>query len=600
MPILPSRLALLSFAAMLAPFAAFAQEAAPPDPVELPAAAAMPDVGVLDAEPSVPPIPELWAPAPRDDEGRSAYGLYLAGRNAMSQGEGGEAAALLTAVEALTPEQPMVREQAFTAILLSGDLDDAARITPTGEGVSPVIVEAGRLVFVIQTFAGGDARGASAALKAEPIQAPHARAGLLVQPWIAAAAGDWDTALATPTPAGSDAFSLLLRFQRAQLLEIRRRHDEAEVEYAALAAAPRAQIAYRLGHGDFLERRGRRDEAVAAYDLAIAAGANDAPTASARARAASNGRPPALSSLREGVAGALTLAAALTSNDSPEFAAVYVRLALNVAPGDENRLLLGAILAQARLEAAARDALAQVGSADPQAYASARTQMALSFARDDQHEAALAEFRRAAEAAPDNTQVAYFLAGQLVQLERHEAALALLNGPVLNTPAQGAEVRFMRGAAYESLGRIPEAEAQLWAALQARPDEPAFLNYLGYLWVDNGTRVAEGADMIARAHAADPADGNIQDSLGWAQYRQGQYDTAVSTLEEAVAKEPANAEINDHLGDAYWQVGRKREAGFQWTRVLTLDPDAERRAEVETKLADGLTPPTPVSSGDQP
>ena len=82
--------------------------------------------------------------------------------------------------------------------------------------------------------------------------------------------------------------------------------------------------------------------------------------------------------------------------------------------------------------------------------------------------------------------------------------------------------------------------------------------------------------------------------------RQGQYDVAVSTLEEAVAKEPANAEINDHLGDAYWQVGRKREAGFQWTRVLTLAPDAERRAEVEIKLSDGLTPPTPVSSGDQP
>lgn len=152
----------------------------------------------------------------------------------------------------------------------------------------------------------------------------------------------------------------------------------------------------------------------------------------------------------------------------------------------------------------------------------------------------------------------------------------------------------MRGAAYEELGRIPEAEAELWAALQARPDDPTFLNYLGYLWVDSGTRVSEGAEMIARAHAADPEDGNIQDSLGWSQYRQGQYAVAVDTLEEAVAKEPANAEINDHLGDAYWQVGRQREAQFQWARVLTLDPDAERRSEVEKKIADGLTPPEPV------
>ena len=94
--------------------------------------------------------------------------------------------------------------------------------------------------------------------------------------------------------------------------------------------------------------------------------------------------------------------------------------------------------------------------------------------------------------------------------------------------------------------------------------------------------------MIARAFAADPSDGNIQDSLGWAQYRRGQFDVAVETLEQAVAKEPANAEINDHLGDAYWAVGRQREAGFQWNRVLTLEVEAERKAEVEAKLRDKL------------
>ncbi|MNT90743.1 hypothetical protein D3C72_2317160 [compost metagenome] len=51
-----------------------------------------------------------------------------------------------------------------------------------------------------------------------------------------------------------------------------------------------------------------------------------------------------------------------------------------------------------------------------------------------------------------------------------------------------------------------------------------------------------------------------------------------------MAKEPANAEINDHLGDAYWAVGRQREAGFQWNRVLTLEVEAERKAEVQAKL----------------
>lgn len=595
---------LASLMTLAVPTAVVSQDgiAPPPRPPITPGALIVPAAPEINAPPEtrpgpspVAPIPEVWAPIPRDDQGRTAYGLYVAGRAAVSRGEGETGAAYLSAAQALTPEQPTVREQAFLSALISGDLDDAASAAPTGPEVSPALSEAGRLVSVLRTYARGDARAALAGLRDDPIRAPHAVAAVLVLPWIAAEAGDWDLALIEPSPGASDNLSVFIRFTRARLLEIRRRHDEADVEFRAL---PTSEPLFRLGHGAFLERRGRRDEALALYDAAIAAGARDGATAAARRRVIARGRAPALTSLRDGAAFGLTTAAqAAAAGGAAQFAAVYVRLALAVAPSDERRLTLGASLFAADLETAGRDALAQVGRDDPDIYALARRDIALSHAREDEFEQAVVEYRLAAAAAPDDAAIQFLLASTLVQLERHEEALTLLTGPVLNTRTQGAEIHFIRGAAFESLGRIPEAEAELWAALQKRPEEPTFLNYLGYLWVDSGRRVEEGAALIARAHAAEPQDGNIQDSLGWAQYRRGQYDVAVDTLEEAVAKEPANAEINDHLGDAYWQVGRRREAGFQWTRVLTLDPDAERRAEVERKLADGLAPPTPVSGG---
>jgi len=574
-----------------------APDAAPTNPAPTPAS---PPPVIIPTRPLVTPIPAVWAPSPRNAAGNTAYGLYLSGRLLSSgvagfeDAAGARGSAQLAEVARLTPEQPRVREQAFTAALIAGDLDDAARLAPTGQGVAPVIGEAGRLVVAVQTFAHGDARAAIAPLKGHPIRPPHGRAAVLVQPWIAAAAGEWDLALTSPPTSANDLFSLVIRFQRAQLLEIHRQYDEADVEYRALIAAPAAQAPFRMGYGAFLERRGRRDEAVAVYEALAATGLADAAVQTARDRAASGRNAPKLVTFREGAAAALTLASAVTASDSPEFAAVYLRLALSVLPSDKTRLLLGSTLAQAKLEAQGRSVLEQVSTADPDDYAAARVQIAASLARQDRDDDAVAEFQKAMAASPDDPRIAYFLAGQLVQMKRYDEALALLNGPLLNTADQSAEVRFMRGAAYESLNKVPEAEAELWAALQARPDEPAFLNYLGYLWVDSGTRVSEGAAMIARAHAADPDDGNIQDSLGWAQYRQGQYETAVATLEGAVGAEPANAEINDHLGDAYWQVGRRREAGFQWTRVLTLDPDDERRAAVETKIANGLEPQVPV------
>ncbi|PZO04434.1 MAG: hypothetical protein DCF28_05805 [Alphaproteobacteria bacterium] len=601
MPMKSLRMALLGFVAPLAlATTTLAQEAQPPAPAITPGVLTVPDVQTIPAAapatPAVVPIPEVWAPVPRNSQGRTAYGLYLAGRSALANGEGSRGAAYLAEVSRLTPEQPSVRQQTFMASLISGDLDDAARTAPAGDGVSPVIGEAGRLVSVIQTFAQGDARDALSSLKARPIQPPHALGATLVTPWIAAEAGDWDLALADPAPGSSAEVGQLQRYNQAQLLEIRRRHDEADAAFKALVALAPTQTIFRIEYGAFLERRGRREDALALYAAAPDAGRRTI-FAPVIARAGARGRPPKLTTIREGAADALNNSAAVLGGVGlGEFAAVYIRMALSVAPSDGLRMKLGEALTEARLTSAARAAYADVSQDDPLVYAIARTQIGLSFAQDDKFEEALGEYEKALAAMPDNPGLAQQVAGMLLQLQRYDESLAILNAPVLARAGQGAETHFLRGAAYESLGRMPEAEAELWAALQLQPNNPTILNYLGYLWVDSGTRVAEGAAMIARAHAAAPNDGNIQDSLGWAQFRQGQYEIAVSTLEDAVAKEPANAEINDHLGDAYWQVGRQREAGFQWNRVLTLDPDAERKAGVEKKLVEGLGPLTPVSA----
>lgn len=520
-----------------------------------------------------------------DADGRSAYGLFLAGRSAFARGQAGAAADYLAAARTLAADQTRLADQAFTAALLSGDMTLAAATAPTAETAPPVLVEAGRLARVVEALARGRARAAHAALAAEPIGAPHARAGALLAPWAAALAGDWTAALAEPTV--TDPRTLVfLRYSRAQLLERRGRHAEAEAAWVALVRDTPNAALFRADYGAFLERRGRRVEAREVY-TAAGAPAGRAPEGLARLDA--RGRPPALVDLRAGAAAALMAAAtAAVADQAGEFAVAYLQMALTLDDDDALRLRLGQTLAQVERRAAAREVFAAIGPERPGLYAPARLGVAFSLEADGDLEGAVREARAALAVAPQDAGAAYALAALLLQAEDPAGALDLLTGPLLNTPVQAAEVRFLRGAAYESLDRIPEAEAELWAAHQAAPEDATILNYLGYMWVDRGLRVEQGAEMIARAFAAEPENGNIQDSLGWAQYRQGQYEAAVETLEAAVAKEPANAEINGHLGDAYWKVGRRREAGFQWARVLTLDPDADERAAAEAKLAIGL------------
>ncbi|MES2834805.1 MAG: tetratricopeptide repeat protein [Pseudomonadota bacterium] len=594
-------LLLATVSAFAVPVAAQDTTAKPPV-VTVPVTPPPPRPAVVMMAPPVaePPaaIPEVWAPVPTDGEGRSAYGLYLSGRLAQSRGDTETAADLFQATEALTPEQPAVREQAFMAAVFGGDLDFAARMTPRGADVSPALTQTGRLIEVVQAFVHDDPAAALAIYAQAPIGQPNTRAADFVRSFLAAGAGDRETALALPNLQPNDPVLLLSRYHRAILLEHYGEFDEADKEYAALMASRGGAPLFRLPYGEFLERRGRRPEAIAFYDAAFADHSADARTATARDRAVAGRRPPAALTLHQGAAVALKDAAILASIEGGhEFAAIYLRLALSLNADDDTRLRLGQSLAEAGMEGAARDALDFVSPAQDHYYSAARSEIALSLQREDRDEEALVELRRAHAATPDDTQTAYLLASQLVELKQYDAAMALLNGPVLNTANQGFAVRFLRGAAYESLGDIPRAEAELWAAHQLKPDDATVMNYLGYLWVDKGLRVEQGAAMIAQAFAADPENGNVQDSLGWSQYRQGQYDAAVASLEAAVTKEPANPEVNNHLGDAYWQVGRQREARFQWSRVLTLNPDAEQRADAERKLAQGLEPATPVSNG---
>jgi tetratricopeptide (TPR) repeat protein len=548
-------------------------------------------------EPAPPPsIPEVWAPVPVDAEGRSAYGLFLAGRMAAGQGDAASGADYLRRAQTLAPEQPTLRDQAFATNLLGGDLGFAGRIAPEGGEVPAAISEVGRLVEIVQAFGAGDARGALATLEARPIARPHQRAGRLVTPFIAATAGDWDRALRPITGPATDAATVYARSHRARLLEMRRRYDDAAQEWAAATRSRLGRRLFVLDHGAFLERRGRRDEAIALYDASLAEGVVDGRIDAARARAAARRRPPAVPSLRQGASDALTAAAVqATAEGQHEFAAVYLRLAYDLVPSDATLLNLGDALTQAQLTTPGRQALMQVGPADPGLYATAQLAMAESLVAEGMDEAALDPLLRAAEVLPGSPEVIVALAGRLIAVERFDDALEVLESAPEAVGASRFDLTVLRGRALNRLGRTAEAEAQFQAALVLRPDDPATLSALGYLWVD-GVRVEEGAALIARAAAALPDDRDVRNALGWSQYRLGRFEEAVATLEGAVELAPADAVANAHLGDAYWRVGRRREAHFQWYRAITLDPDAELKSQLERRLEVGLADAEPSGS----
>jgi len=125
-----------------------------------------------------------------------------------------------------------------------------------------------------------------------------------------------------------------------------KRLDEAETDYMALTSLGDAGLLFILAHGAFLERRGRRAEAIALYARGLQQAPGDAGLAAARERAARRGKAPPLPTVRQGAARAiLPFATAMMGERQTEMALAYVRMSLYLDPTREDaRVLLGDVL----------------------------------------------------------------------------------------------------------------------------------------------------------------------------------------------------------------------------------------------------------------
>lgn len=527
------------------------------------------------------------------------YGLFLSGQAALNAGRSAEASEIFARARAADPGAEQLRERAFIASLMAGDISRAAAAAPTATDDSQKsTVALGTLTQGVELIATDKGGEAYARLSELPLSAPHGAAAALLRPWAAAEAGKWDAALAVPASKGDKLFLIVAGLDQAMLFERAKRYAEAETAFKALMADRAGHPLVGPAYGVFLERRGRREEAVTLYDSLLAENPGDDMVAAARARAVAKGTPPAQLTIREGAAQALMApAAAMQSEKQLEISLVYLRLILRLDPArDDAWLLAGQIMANVGDQASAREAYERIKPSSPR-YVLARTALAGTYQSTDKAQA-LKIVQETADARPEDTDAQISLA-EMLRLNDRDLDAAKVLTPLIDKAGGKADWRlyYLRGAAYERADRWPEAQADLNKALELKPDDPELLNYVGYSWVYRNQKVKEGLELIQKAVGLDPDNGAYVDSLGWAYYQLGDYRRAVEQLERAAELLPGDPEVNEHLGDAYWRAGRRQEARFQWTAVLTLDPAPKQKAKVQAKLdspmgVDGVATPT--------
>ena len=523
-----------------------------------------------------------------------AAGAFLAGRFGTSDGDLDAATDQLLQAFAIAPDDEMVRQQTFVTTLLAGR-PEAAKLA-AGQ---PDNLAAQLLMFDGDTRARhwGEAQARVAAL---PRQGVTALLIPLLTAWAQQGAGDTTRALSTLRPfVEGERYRGVYALHAAMIADLGGRTADATRLYGlSQQSFPTLNLALGRILASWQARSGDPAAARKTLDATLAQNPDFQIAGPALLSAASR---PAVADAGQGVAEAyLALAAALRTQDAADFALVLCRLALDMNPDMTTARLLAAEQSDiARHPQAALAVLAPVRADDP-LITLVELRRASLLDRMGQTEPALAALHAMAERLPDRPEPWLVQAGILRVKKRWAEAVTAYDAALSRIGTPGPDdwgLFYERGIAQERAGHWERAEVDLLRALELSPDQPSVLNYLGYSWTEQARNLPRARKMVERAAEQRPNDGAIIDSLGWIALREGDKVNALKWLEKAAELQPGDATINYHLGEVYDAVGRSREAGFQWRRAATLDPEPDDAEKIARRLqALGATPPTRASS----
>jgi pentatricopeptide repeat protein len=110
--------------------------------------------------------------------------------------------------------------------------------------------------------------------------------------------------------------------------------------------------------------------------------------------------------------------------------------------------------------------------------------------------------------------------------------------------------------------------------LKDQPNSVLAINNLASLILDNRTdkeSLDRAIDLAERLKGASLPQ--FQETYGWAEFKKGDYKTAVKTLEGVESKMPDSAAVHYHLGMSYSAIGESDKAAEQFQKALALEPD---------------------------
>ncbi|MBB5517845.1 tetratricopeptide repeat protein [Amphiplicatus metriothermophilus] len=224
------------------------------------------------------------------------------------------------------------------------------------------------------------------------------------------------------------------------------------------------------------------------------------------------------------------------------------------------------------------------------------------YVQSGRSEEAIGMLRSMIESNADNYEARILLARTLATLDRRDEAEATLKEALARAPERAEAIELLYRLMVAG-GRLDEAGAMLDAAIAAAPDNIGARIYKADYLLAGGRKeeaLAMYADILERRpgdllasnnyasllgelrddpesrakalKAAEVLKGSenpyFLDTLGWAQHRAGDHESAIENLEKALAGSTGFGEAHYHLGAAYLAIGETEKARAELQKAV--------------------------------
>lgn len=220
---------------------------------------------------------------------------------------------------------------------------------------------------------------------------------------------------------------------------------------------------------------------------------------------------------------------------------------------------------------------------DQELYVESRTFSAYVLSESGKLKEAIEFVESALDVKKDDIKLLIFLANLQKEDGQIQNAIKSMSKVIEAKPKSDGNL-FTLAVLYDDNKQRDKAIETLKKVIELNPNNSSALNYLGYTYVEENIKLEEARGYINKALEIEKDNAYYLDSLGWLEFKLGNYSKAKEIIKKALSFEQTDPVLFEHLAEVDFSLGNYEDAKSSVGKALEIINNRKEREDKETRV----------------